>query len=144
MATPIQIVFDCADPDAQAAFWAAALGYILQPPPAGYSDWQTFATEHGMADRIGNVSAIIDPDGAGPRVFFQRVPEPKTAKNRVHLDLNVTTRGMGHAERRQRIDAEVARLTGMGATMFRAFDQPETDEMWTVMADPEGNEFCIQ
>src|ERR1700681_3019132 len=90
MATSFQVTFDCADPDAQAEFWAAALGYVLQPPPAGFSDWPSFLAAQGMADLVGTASAAVDPAGVGPRLFFQRVPEPKTAKNRMHLDLNVS------------------------------------------------------
>ena len=143
MATGMQVVFDCADPDTQAAFWAAALHYIVQPPPEGFADWESFATAHGMAEMIGKVSAIVDPDGAGPRVFFQKVPEPKTAKNRVHLDLNVSnTRRVGAEEGRRRVAAEVDRLVGLGARVFRVAD--EHGEHWVVMQDPEGNEFCVQ
>jgi catechol 2,3-dioxygenase-like lactoylglutathione lyase family enzyme len=143
MATPFQVTFDCADPDALARFWAAALGYVVQPPPEGYTDWEAWLTEHGMGDRIGAASAIVDPDGAGARIYFQRVPEPKTAKNRMHLDLNVSeARRVGAEEGRARVEAEAERLAGMGATRGRAFD--ESGEFWIVMADPEGNEFCVQ
>jgi glyoxalase superfamily protein len=79
MAVRFQVTFDCADPDAQARFWAAALDYIEQPPPEGFPDWQAFLAQHGMADRIGTANAIVDPDGAGQRLFFPKVPEPKTA-----------------------------------------------------------------
>jgi hypothetical protein len=142
MATSIQVVFDCADPDAQAAFWAAALGYIVQPPPEGYESWEAFAEEHGMAEMIGNVSAVVDPDGKGPRIFFQKVLEPKTVKNRVHLDLNVSDRRVGAEAGQKRVAAEVERLIGLGAAKVGDFD--EYGETWTVMRDPEGNEFCVQ
>jgi hypothetical protein len=85
----------------------------------------------------------MDPDGAGPRIYFQRVPEPKTVKNRVHLDLDA---GGGASvpleERRRRVDAEVERLRGIGATRLRAVE--ESGEYWVVMQDPEANEFCVQ
>jgi hypothetical protein len=88
-------------------------------------------------------SAVVDPDGAGPRVFFQRVPEPKQVKNRVHLDLNV---GGGlqadPQEKRARIAAEAERLVAAGAARQKEFE--EGREYWLVMQDPEGNEFCIQ
>lgn len=142
MATKIQVVFDCADPDAQAAFWAAALGYIVQPPPEGFADWPAFLTAHGMADRLGTASAIVDPDGAGPRVFFQRVPEGKVVKNRVHLDISVTGGPRTPLdERRTRVAAEVTRLSGLGARKIREY--LEYGEFWIVMADPEDNEFCL-
>jgi hypothetical protein len=143
MATSFQVVFDCADPDAQAAFWAAALGYIVQPPPEGYESWEAFAEAHGMAEIIGKASAVVDPDGKGPSIFFQKVPEPKVAKNRVHLDLNVSDRRkVGAEEGRKRVAAEVERLVGLGAGKVQDYD--EHGEIWTVMRDPEGNEFCVQ
>ena len=86
---------------------------------------------------------MVDPDGAGPRVFFQRVPEPKQVKNRVHLDLNV---GGGlqadPEEKKARIAEEAERLVAAGAARHAEFD--EGAEYWQVMQDPEGNEFCIQ
>jgi len=87
-------------------------------------------------------TAIVDPDGVGPRIFIQKVPEPKTAKNRLHLDLNISdARRVGPEEGRRRVDAEVRRLEGLGATVGRAYD--ENGAHWVVMADPEGNEFCV-
>lgn len=105
MATSFQVTFDSADPDKLSAFWAAALGYIEQPPPEGYGDWDTFLTEHGMADVIGTASAIVAPDGAGPRVYFQKVPEPKTAKNRMHLACTWTSTCRTHSMWARRKDA---------------------------------------
>jgi hypothetical protein len=144
MATAIQVVFDCADPERLAAFWAATLGYTLQAPPDGMASWEAWLTAQGIPeDQWNNASAIVDPDGAGPRIFFQRVPEPKTVKNRVHLDVNV---GGGHTvdadEGRRRVTAEVERLRGLGARQIAVFE--ERGEYWIVMADPEGNEFCLQ
>ncbi len=143
MTTRFQVTFDSAAPDKLATFWAAALGYIVQPPPEGYADWPTFFQAQGIDVNIGDASAIVDPSGVGPRVFFQKVPEPKMAKNRMHLDLHVSdTRRVGQQEGRRRVNAEVQRLVGLGATQLRVAD--ERGEYWTVMADPEGNEFCIQ
>jgi Glyoxalase-like domain len=145
MATPIQIVFDTASPDREARFWAAALGYQLQPPPAGFDSWDAFLEKQGIPrERWNDASAIVDPDGKGPRVFFQRVPEGKTAKNRMHMDLNV---GGGSAvaldERKRRVDAEVGRLKALGATDERGAMERD-GEYWVRMNDPEGNEFCVQ
>jgi hypothetical protein len=144
MATSIQVTFDCAEPNRLATFWAAALGYKIQDPPQGYETWEAFLTEIGIPEeRWNDMSAIIDPDGVGPRILFQRVPEPKTVKNRVHLDVNI---GGGHNtptdERRKRVDAAVERLVDLGATKLRPFEQH--GEYWVVMQDPEGNEFCLQ
>jgi hypothetical protein len=134
MATGVQVTFDCADPARLSAFWASALGYVVQPPPEGYDSWPAFLTAIGVPESEWDTrSAAVDPDGRGPRLFFQQVPEPKAAKNRVHLDVNV-----GH----DRVDAEVARLVGEGASVVR--DTAIGPERWVVMADPEGNEFCVQ
>lgn len=144
MAVSFQVTFDCADPDALATFWATALEYKKQDPPEGFGTWQEFLIAQGVPeDQWDSASAVVDPAGVGPRLFFQRVPEPKTAKNRVHLDVNVGGgRGTSPEERRGRVDAAVARLVGVGAARVRAFDQH--GEYWIVMTDPEGNEFCLQ
>jgi hypothetical protein len=145
MTTSIQIVFDTADPDREARFWAAALGYQLQPPPAGFDSWDDFLREQGIPeDQWNTASAITDPEGKGPRLFFQQVPEGKVAKNRMHLDLNV---GGGPSvpieERKLRVMAEVERVKALGASDKRgAIDKG--DEFWVRMNDPEGNEFCVQ
>ena len=132
--TTIQITVDCAEPGRLAAFWASALGYVVQPPPPGYESWPAFLTELGVPEsEWDSRSACVDPDGTGPRLFFQRVPEPKAGKNRVHLDVNVG---------RDRVDAEVERLVAEGATKLR--EHGDMGERWVVMTDPEGNEFCVQ
>jgi hypothetical protein len=145
MATRVQVVFDCADPARQAAFWSEALHYISPPPPPPHETWGAFLTAEGVPEeRWNDAGAIEDPDGAGPRLFFQKVPERKVAKNRVHLDLNV---GGGHTipldERKRRVDAEVTRLKAIGATDERGAME-KSGEYWVRMNDPEGNEFCVQ
>jgi Glyoxalase-like domain len=144
VATGVQVVIDCADPAQLARFWAAALGYVEQEPPTGFASWQDFLKAQGVPESEWNsANAVVDPDQRGPRIFFQRVPEPKTVKNRLHLDLNV---GGGRAApleaRRERVNAEARRLRGLGATEVRATEQ--RGEFWIVMRDPEGNEFCLQ
>jgi hypothetical protein len=145
MATAIQVVIDCADPDRLARFWAGALGYKLQDPPDGYATWEEFLAAAGIPKEEWNkASAVVDPDEAGPRFYFQQVPEGKVVKNRVHVDLNVGgERGTPFEERRKRVDAEVERLQQLGASVFRP-GSVEHDEYWVVMQDPEGNEFCLQ
>jgi Glyoxalase-like domain len=145
MATSIQLVFDTADPDRQAHFWAEALGYRLQPPPDGFDSWESFLRSEGIPeDRWNEASAITDPDGKGPRIFFQRVPEGKTAKNRLHLDINASGgRGVALDDRKQRVAEEVKRLKSLGATNERGAIEKD-GEYWVRMNDPEGNEFCIQ
>jgi len=144
LATGIQVTFDCADPDRLATFWAAALGYEKQRPPEGYATWPEFLAAIGVPrEEWSSRSAIVDPGGAGPRIYFQRVPEPKTAKNRVHLDVNAGgPHGTPPDERRRRVDAAVERLVAAGGARVRVFEQH--GERWVVMRDPEGNEFCVQ
>jgi hypothetical protein len=144
MATSFQVVFDCADPDQLARFWAAALHYKLQDPPQGYSSWQEFLAALNIPEDERNAaSAIVDPDGVGPRIYFQRVAERKTVKNRVHLDVNAGGgRSVTHEERWRRVNAEAERLIGLGASRLRIGEAH--GERWVVMQDPEGNEFCVQ
>lgn len=145
MATRIQVVFDCADPARQSAFWAEALHYIVPDPPEGHASWDDWARAMGIPEAQWNdARAIEDPDGVGPRIFLQRVPEPKVAKNRVHLDVNAGGgRDTPADEHRRRVDAEVARLKDLGATDERGAIEKE-GEYWVRMNDPEGNEFCVQ
>jgi hypothetical protein len=145
MATPIQVVIDCADPARLAAFWAEALGYQVQPPPPGFRTWEDTLRAQGVPESEWNsASAVVDPDGTGPRIYFQRVPEAKQVKNRLHLDLRAPG-GQGEAaqQRRSAIDAEVERLSALDATVVAPAQVGRFGEYWVVMADPEGNEFCV-
>lgn len=144
MANSIQITFDALDPARLAEFWIAALGYIIQPPPPEFESWDDWATAMGIPEENWNdARALVDPDGVGSRLFFQKVPEGKKAKNRVHLDINA---GGGHSvelpDRKVAVDAHVASLVALGATKVEIFEQ--RGEYWVVMQDPEGNEFCVQ
>jgi len=143
MALGIQVVIDCADPTRLAKFWCFALGYVEEPPPDGFATWEEFLVANEIPESAWNdAGSAVDPEGLGPRIFFQRVPEKKMIKNRVHLDVNAGgPRGTPPAERRPRVDAAVERLTKAGATVVQTFDQ---NEYWVVMQDPEGNEFCVQ
>jgi hypothetical protein len=145
MATDIQVVIDCADPDRLAHFWADALHYRIQDPPEGFASWEEFLRAQGIPESDFNkASAVVDPDGERPRIYFQRVPEGKVVKNRVHLDLNVSGgREVGLDEKQRRVDAEVERLLALDATVFRP-GSVEMGEYWVVLQDPEGNEFCVQ
>ena len=136
----VQVAFDAADPHRVAHFWAAALGYekednsafVKQLLDAGrLPEAATIETENGR--EFADVAACRDPDGRRPRLFFQRVPETKTVKNRLHLDLRVGDRA--------RTEAAAARLVERGATVLHHGRQgPHT---WITMADPVGNEFCV-
>lgn len=130
-------------PDELATFWATALDYIVQPPPAGFDSWEEFLTSIGVpAESMGSKSAVVDPAGVGPRIFFQRVPETKVVKNRVHLDLNAGVGAKSADDRRQLVMDKVDKLRAAGATILREVE--ELGEHWAVMQDPEGNEFCVQ
>jgi hypothetical protein len=144
MSQQIQVTFDAADPAALAQFWVAALGYVLQPPPQGFASWEDWLREMGIPEESWNdAAAIVDPDGHGPRLFFQRVPEGKAAKNRVHLDVGVSGGpSADHGERVAMVDQHVATLVGLGASQVKTLS--ERGEYWVVMQDPEGNEFCVQ
>jgi hypothetical protein len=142
-ALDIQVVIDCANPADLAAFWADLLGYVVQPPPPGFSSWDEFADRVGVppSDR-DRLSAVVDPAGTKPRILFQKVPEPKSTKNRVHLDVDVVPGSPpGSEERKTAARAQAARLTARGASLLRELDEPVG---WClVMVDPEGNEFCL-
>ena len=143
MAVKLQVVFDAADPPALAAFWGEAIGYVEEDPPEGFDSWEAWAVANDLPrEDWDNYASRVDPDGVGPRLFFQRVPEPKTAKNRVHLDLAVSGgRGTPMEERRADVAAAVERAVAAGATRVKDYD--EAGQHWVVLQDPEGNEFCL-
>jgi len=141
----VQVTFDCADPDALARFWAAVLGYQVQPPPPGFDTWEAALAAFGVPESEWNSrSAAIPADGEnGPRLFFQRVPEPKTVKNRVHLDVRAAP-GLTGDERMAALDAEATRLEAAGATRaYRVEPDGRMEAGFITMHDPEGNEFCL-
>ncbi len=140
----VQVTFDCHDPAALAGFWAAALGYELDAPPAGFASWEEALDAWGVPEeRRNDRSAVSDPDGVGPRLFFQKVPEGKVAKNRVHLDVRAAP-GLEGEARMAALEAECERLVALGATRLRRHEPaPPLSAGHIVMADPEGNEFCL-
>jgi Glyoxalase-like domain len=140
MAHDVQIAVDCTRPHELADWWAEALGWQVEPQDEAFirrmiaeghaSEEQTTRHKDALVWAIG--AAIRSPELGRPRILFQTVPEPKTVKNRLHFDVRV-----GAADQ----EAEVARLTGMGATeLWRGAQGPSS---WVTMADPEGNEFCV-
>ena len=143
MATEFQVTFDSADPATHAAFWAEALRYIQQPPPPGFDSWDAALDAWGVpADHRNDRAALVDADGAGPRLFFQKVPEPKTAKNRVHLDLRAAA-GVPPEGRADALEAECTRLVALGARRVQRLEADSINAVCIVMQDPEGNEFCL-
>jgi len=144
MGPPIQVVIDCADPDRLVEFWGLALGYVPQPPPEGFASWEDWLRAEGIPESDWNsAGSVEDPEGKRPRLYFQRVPERKTIKNRVHIDVNVGgPRGTPLEERKPRVAEHVRTLKAAGATVLEEVN--ERGEHWVVMQDPEGNEFCVQ
>jgi hypothetical protein len=136
-----QVTFDCADPERVARFWCEVLGYVAAPPPRGFATWDDF-NRSLPTERQGSGFACADPTGVGPRMYFQRVPEGKVVKNRVHLDVRVGT-GLVGAERVAALEAECARLIALGATRVRLLTADDYNESCLVMQDVEGNEFCL-
>jgi hypothetical protein len=141
-----QLVIDCADPHRLARFWAAALGYMIEPPPAGFGSWNEYWLSIGVPEEeLGDgEDRIADPEGHGPRIWFQVVPEPKTIKNRLHIDVHASGgREFPLEVRKQRVDAEAKRLAALGATIVTELSQEGLDHYAVAMQDPEGNEFDI-
>ena len=132
-----QLTIDANDPARLVRFWAPLLGYEVQPPPPGFDSWIDWYRSKGVpeeelaGDPDDLVDRIHDPSGRGPNIWFQIVPEEKAGKNRLHLDL--TPIDCSQAD-------EVARLEALGA---HRVDIGQGQTKWVVLADPEGNEFCV-
>jgi hypothetical protein len=142
MSESFQVTFDAANPQRLGEFWAAVLGYVMQPPPEGFDSWDAFLDSVSWpADQRDAMYAIVDPEGSKPRLLFQKVPEGKTAKNRVHLDVNVGA-GLPHDERKSAVRTRADEIAALGATELRTAE--ENGEYWIVMQDIDGNEFCVQ
>ena len=140
MAFDVQVVIDSTGPHELADWWADVLGWQVEPQDEAFirrmiesgaaSEEDTVRHRGGLVWKVG--AALTAPEPGRPRLLFQRVPEAKTVKNRLHLDVRV---GAEHRE------AEVARLVAMGATeLWRGSQGPSE---WATLADPEGNEFCV-
>jgi len=146
MAVSYQLVIDCTSPDLLAQFWAEALHYVIAPPPAGFDSWDDFYRSIGVPEEelgIGN-DRIEDPSGEGPAIWFQIVPEKKSVKNRLHIDVNASGgRESPLAVRRERVESAAARLVSLGATRVQTIVEEGLDHYAVAMTDPEGNEFDI-
>ena len=148
----VQVTIDCADPEGLSRFWAATLGYVNPPPPGRevadgedvFDAWHAFLAQVGVPESEWNsASAAQDPNGVGPRLFFQRVPEGKSAKNRLHLDVRAAP-GLEGDERMAALEAECERLVTLGAARVERHEPaPPMTAGHIVMTDPEGNEFCL-
>jgi hypothetical protein len=152
MSRRFQVTFDARDPRGLSCFWRDALGYVHPGPPGvdlpegadPLAAWEDFLARIGVPAHLRNSkSAIEDPDGQGPRVFFQQVPEEKVVKNRVHLDVRAAP-GLEGEERMAALEAECDRLVALGARRVRRFEpEPPMSAGYLVLTDPEGNEFCL-
>jgi hypothetical protein len=135
---PIDLTFDCADAPVMAAFWKLALGYVDEPAPAPFKTRGEWLASHGVPEEEWGTGAwLCDPDGIGPRLSILPVPEAKVAKNRLHMDVRVSGQG-SKEDRWRRLSALADELVGAGGTVLRPFKDHHV-----VMADPEGNEFCL-
>ncbi|MEO5746268.1 MAG: VOC family protein [Terracoccus sp.] len=146
MPASYQLVIDCTSPEPLARFWAEALHYVIAPPPPGFSSWDDWYRSVGVPeDELGTgADRIEDPNGEGPRIWFQVVSEKKTIKNRIHIDVNAGGgRGWPIETRREKVEAEVARLVSLGARRLPTIDDEGLDHYAVALLDPEGNEFDI-
>jgi hypothetical protein len=152
MSRHFQVTFDAHDPRALSSFWRDVLGYVHPGPPGvdlpegadPLAAWDDFLARIGVPPEQRNArSAIEDPQGQGPRLFFQQVPEDKVAKNRVHLDVRAAP-GLQGDERMAALETECSRLVSLGAIRVDRFEpDPPMSAGFIVMTDPEGNEFCL-
>ncbi len=146
MPVSYQLVIDCSSPEPLAQFWAEALHYVIAPPPAGADSWDDFYRSIGVPEEElgGGADVIEDPNGEGPRIWFQVVPEKKSIKNRLHIDVNAGGgRDLSLETRRERVEAEAARLVSLGATRLHTIMEEGLDHYAVALTDPEGNEFDI-
>ena len=144
------LTVDCGSTARLAPFWCEALGYVPEPAPDGWDTWLDYWRAAGIPDdelegAESGSGAIVDPAGVRPRIWFQEVPEPKTVKNRLHVDIRHTPgrEAMPYAERRAAVEAEAERLVGLGASVAHVNAPEGADYFAITLQDPEGNEFCV-
>jgi Glyoxalase-like domain len=141
-----QIVIDAKNPARLVSFWSQALGYVPEPPPKGFSSWAVYWKRIGVREEelTEEPDSIVDPDNKAPRIWFHAVPEAKTCKNRLHFDLGVSGGfGVPMSTRRERVEAEAARLVKIGATRLETLEEEGLEHYAVAMADQEDNEFDI-
>ncbi len=139
----IQVAIACDDPTQLASFWAAVLDYVLQPPPDGFVTWEDFANAVGIPNEKRNdISAVVDPSGAGPRILFERY-DGGAPNQRLHIDINSVDGDVASELRPALLAAERLRLEALGAT-YKRQASGMAEETWIEMYDPEGNWFCVQ
>jgi hypothetical protein len=141
-----QLTIDASDPAVLAAFWAQALGYQPVPPTEPATTWHALYSAR-LGDNAAYDDRLFDPDGVRPPIWFQRVPEAKAGKNRLHLDLYPTGRdnALSMERRIEIVEAKASELVELGASLESRTrdDDPQDPTYFVLMHDPEGNEFCI-
>jgi hypothetical protein len=150
VAVKFQLVINCVGPpEPLARFWAEALGYVLESPPADFATWDDWRREVGLPESwLGRgTDCIIDPLGVEPRIWLQVVPDAKTTSNRLHIDIHASGgRDLPLATRKTRVDSEALRLRDLGATLLSEVGEElaeGVDHYAVALQDPEGNEFDI-
>jgi len=139
----VQLTFDAHNPKALAVFWAVALHYKMEEPPAGYDTWEAYLEAAGEPEDTWNdASSIVPKDGDGIRIFFQKVSDPKIGKNRLHLDVAVAE-GLEGEKRMAVLEAKADELSDYGATRIKRWEPDGINPGFLVMEDPEGNVFCL-
>lgn len=134
----VDLTLDCGDARVLADFWRSALAYVDEPPPAPFSTREQWLARYGdPGDTVDTGAWLCDPHGVGPRLAILAVPEPKVAKNRLHIDVRVPVTGTAD-QRWARLTAEADRLVRLGGRVLAEFAGHHV-----VMCDPEGNEFCV-
>jgi hypothetical protein len=131
------VTIDCLHPVTLAPFWCDLLGYVEEPPPDGYQSWPDYDLANGVPPAEAEKGAtIVDPAGIQPRIYFQQVPEPKTGKNRLHIDVVASRQHTW-----DQVLAAAERAVSQGGSILRESDN--ADDRFIVLTDPEGNEFCV-
>jgi Glyoxalase-like domain len=147
MSAWFQLTVDCHDPSTLVAFWAPLLDYEVPAPPQPHATWRDWYVSVGVPpDEIegDGTDRLVPRDGHGVALWFQPVPEQKSIKNRLHFDLRVSGgREVSRAERRASIEPVVAQVRASGGSLIRWSEDEQVDHVFAVMADPEGNEFCL-
>ena len=147
VATFFQLTIDCRRPARLVAFWQPLLGYKVPAPPERHQSWRAWYLTVGVSPEEieGDGSDRLQPvEGHGVAIWFQPVPEPKTIKNRLHLDLRVSTgRAVDRQQRRAEIQIAADDVVARGGALLRMIEDSTADHVYAVMADPEGNEFCF-
>jgi len=146
MVTKFTVVVDCADPARLTRFWAEALGYRVEGPPAGFDTWRAFWKSQRVPDEMTSEGddRLSDPAGTGPRFWFHKVEERKSVKNRLHVDLNVSGGSdVAREQRVERVEAAAERLVQLGAARLGILEGAGPEHYAVEMLDPEGNEFDV-